>query len=491
MFIPSGRLGCISNIASGETWSSETLSKQIQARAAGLRNNGIGPGKRVMLLHGGTPAFFSDLFAIWQLGACAICANPSITDSEVANLVSFASPVLLVNPDATQRANVDCCQIQSEDLVVSGRSERGASSESSSLDDDALILFTSGTTGTPKGVVHSFRSLLARIELNLAYMSIHDMENSLCVLPTHFGHGLIGNCLTPILAGQHLILVNGPLAHIAGRFGDILDKNAVTFFSSVPSFWKLVLKMSQPPQSNNLRRIHVGSAPLSAQQWQEIIDWAGISSVLNMYGITETANWIAGAKPDVQHCQTGDIGHVWGGAVAVLADDGQIKPQGEGEILIQSPSIMTGYFQRPELTSRVLKNGWFYTGDIGFIRADGRISLSGRQKHEINKGGIKIMPEDIDVLLERHEHVDEACAFSIPDELLGEVVGVAVVEKNGENINLGELKTWCRSNLTAEKVPDRWFLVNEIPKTDRGKINRMNVAEICQDLSVSNVEDSL
>jgi len=140
---------------------------------------------------------------------------------------------------------------------------------------------------------------------------------------------------------------------------------------------------------------------------------------------------------------------------------------------------MTGYFRRKDLTDQAIRNGWFHTGDIGQVCQDGRIFLTGRQKYEINKGGMKVMPEDIDELLERHDLIDEACAFSVPDDIAGETVGVAITTRSGQRVDLNELKIWCRAHLAGEKVPDHWFQLDAIPKTDRGKINRSNVAAHC------------
>jgi acyl-CoA synthetase (AMP-forming)/AMP-acid ligase II len=260
------------------------------------------------------------------------------------------------------------------------------------------------------------------------------------------------------------------------QLGAIIDSYHITFMSSVPALWKLALKMSKPPTVATLRRVHVGSAPLSADLWSKIIAWSGTDNVVNMYGITETANWIGGASATEFEPQDGLVGRIWGGQAGVRGADGTIRGQGEGEILIQGPSLMAGYFGQENMSTEALQDGWFHTGDIGRIE-DGVVRLTGREKDEINRAGLKVHPEDIDILLERHPDVVEACAFGAPDQIAGEIVCVAVVLAS--DLKLEDLQLWCAQRLVREKNPEKWFVVDAIPKTDRGKTNRNNVAKVC------------
>ncbi len=404
-----------------------------------------------------------------------MCLNPASTDSEVENIVTFTQAKLVLICAAMADSN----DLPAPVVCAETSNDADVDPAGANLDDDALMLFTSGTTGTPKGVLHTFRSLLARLSLNQKFIGDDILQKTLGVLPTHFGHGLIGNCLTPIMAGKHLFLGPTTSVQTVAKLGELIDENEISFMSSVPSYWKLVLKVAKAPGKGSLRRVQVGSAPLSADLWQKIMTWAGTDDVVNMYGITETANWLGGASAADGGPGDGRIGRMWGGSAAVLREDGAITAEGTGEILVQSPSIMKEYFQRPELTAPVLQNGWFHTGDIGRIDPSGEMWLTGRAKYEINRGGMKVHPEDIDILLERHADVQEACAFAIPDEAIGEVIGVAVCLTEGAPAEISGLKAWCRERLVKEKNPDRWYLVDEIPKTDRGKINRDTVADVC------------
>ena len=470
-------LGSITDWRSGDTWEAGQVHAQAAGMAATLAEHGIGPGNRVVMWHGGDGRFFADLFAIWQRGACAICLNPNTTVAELRTIVDFVEPAAMIDRTADRiPTDIGIASIASESIEPSsGRLSAGGGG----LDDDALILFTSGTTGTPKGVLHTFRSLLTRVALNQANIARDERARTLCVLPTHFGHGLIGNCLTALLDGQDLVLAPGTNLDVTAELGAIIDEHAITFMSSVPTLWKHVTANAKPPANNTLKRVHVGSAPLSADLWQAVGDWSGIDRVLNMYGITETANWLAGASLEAGTPVDGLIGSMWGGSIAVLDDEGNVSSQGEGELLVQSPSLMKGYFRLPEKTSEVLRDGWFYTGDIGHIDEAGIARLTGRERYQINRGGLKVHPEDIDLLLERHETVGEACAFAVPHETDGETIGVALALQPGAEFDERGIRRWCSERLSREKIPVRWFVVDTIPKTDRGKINRDVVAAHC------------
>ena len=285
--------------------------------------------------------------------------------------------------------------------------------------------------------------------------------------------------LTPLLAGSTVHLWPAPDTVELRGFGDYLDRNGIGFMSSVPSFWKLALRFAAPP-ARRLARVHVGSAPLARSHWEDIAGFAGTRNVFNMLGMTETANWIAGGALDDRGAADGYVGKPWGGELAVLRNDGVIAPEGRGEVLVRSPSIMLGYWQRPDLDADAFIGGWFRTGDIGELASDGRLTLVGRIKTEINRGGIKVQAEEIDLLLERHPDIVEACAFGMPDPIAGELVAAAVVLKPGAAFDPEAIKAWCRTMARPDAVPSRLFALDAIPRNERGKLVRADIHRLVE-----------
>jgi oxalate---CoA ligase len=472
MMISLRECGSIRDIGLGICWDSVSFAQQVSRRAALLSKMNIGRHSLVGILHNGTAHFFADLFATWTVGATVACLDSHLTDAELEIITGFAKPaVLLVNRN-TRTIKLSTTVAE---LDTSSATDLNITSDFHP-DDRALVLFTSGTTGNPKGVVLTFRALLARISANVGVIGKAALGRTLVALPTHFGHGLIGNSLTPFMNGGEIVL--HPLGtSLASNLGRIIDDHGITFMSSVPALWHLAKSHSRPPTQRSLLRVHVGSAPLSEQLWLEVAAWSA-AEVVNCYGLTETANWIAGASSKVDGIAEGLMGRSWGSTIAVMDDGGNIQPIGQGEIVVQTPGLMTGYLNRPDLTSVAIRDGWFHTGDRGSVDATGRVWLTGRIKDEINRGGMKIQPAEIDTLLERHPAIAEACTFGIADPVSGQAVATLVRLVKGATATPESLQAWCRERLRQAAIPERWFVVDDIPRNARGKVNRDEVRRV-------------
>jgi acyl-CoA synthetase (AMP-forming)/AMP-acid ligase II len=360
------------------------------------------------------------------------------------------------------------------------------------LDDDALILFTSGTTGQPKGVVHTHRSLRARWMALRQSLDLAAFRRTLCLLPTHFGHGLICNSLFPWLFGQDLHILPPFRPDLLAQLGPLIDRHSITCLSSVPSVWRLALKTARPPAAGTLQRVLCGSAPLSAGLWRSIQQWTGTRHVLNAYGITETGSWLAGTTLEDFEPEDGLVGEAWGGVIRILKTRETDPPPGPGQecgagesgyVWVNTPALMRGYLDREDLTDQVVSHGWFMTGDIGLLDERGHLYLRGREREEINKGGMKIYPGDIDAVAERFAGTRDVCSFAYADPLHGEDVGIAVVLERADDDTLLDLQEWCARHLAQHQLPRRWYLLAEIPRSSRGKVNRESVAQHCAQAS--------
>jgi acyl-CoA synthetase (AMP-forming)/AMP-acid ligase II len=472
MLFPLEQVGAINDLALSRCWDAAALRAEVARRAARLSAHGVGRHSTVAIVHSGSMFFFADLFATWQVGATAACLDPALTIPELRNLLAFMRPAAMLT---SSKPIIADATVPAWDLGVPMPVEENRGALGFELEDPALILFTSGTTGNPKGVVLSFQALLTRLRNNSRVIGADNLANSLVTLPLYFGHGLIGNALTPLMAGGTIVLpVRDQLAQNLGR---IIDQHSISFLSSVPALWQVALRASRAPQGRSLLRVHVGSAPLYANLWQEIATWSR-AQVWNCYGMTETANWFSGASHSNDGIEPGSVGSPWDGEAAVRNETGEISGEGEGEILLRSPSLMLGYLNRPDLTAGVHVDGWYKTGDRGSIDSNGQIRLVGRLKEEINRAGFKVQPAEVDQLLESHSAVAEACVFGITDHIAGEIVAVAIRLNQGATETSESLRLWCRKRMRREAVPERWFMVDEIPRTKMGKLSRQLVRRV-------------
>jgi len=480
----------------GRAWSSREIVARVFARMQRLQSEGLGHGDRVFVLYGNKLEFFVDVLAAWHSGASLVPIDGRLTSFEIENLARAVLPrLLLVDSSAGAAAlaglaalDVKVLDTMAWDDAGDGHPATGHIRSQAHMDDEALILFTSGSTGVPKGVVHTHRSLRARWMALRDILGVDAFRRTLCLLPTHFGHGLICNSLFPWLAGQDLFIAPPFSTECLMRLGRLVDEHKITFLSSVPSMWGLALKASKPPVAGTLRRVHCGSAPLSGHLWRQIQEWAGTREVFNAYGITETGSWVAGTSVGEFEPEDGLIGVPWGAVIKILKSAephapfdlaAQCNSSEAGYIWINTPALMQGYYRQPELTAQVISGGWFYTGDIGLVDERGWLYLKGREREEINKGGTKIYPADIDAVVERFEMTKEVCAFATADSLYGQNVAMAVVLKDENSATIRVLHDWMKRHLAEFKMPVRWYTVDALPRNSRGKISRKEVEEYC------------
>ena len=495
----SHRVGSLIEPLTGRRWDPDDINVEVTRRLAAYANLGLRTGDVVFIHHGNCLEFFADLVAVWQLGGCVVPIDPRLTAFEVGNLATVAGPrfsLWIDTPDPSVVPSLEALATRIVDtrevLSRSGVPDAPPADSRLSLDGLATIMFTSGTTGDPKGVVHTHRGLRARWMSLRQAVGTERYRKTLLLLPTHFGHGLVCNALFPWLSGCDLFVLPPFRPDIVTQLGSLVDEHGITFLSSVPAVWRLALRTARPPTRGTLERVSCGSAPLSAAMWQQVQSWTGAREVWNAYGITETASWLCGTSQPGLTPADGLVGIGWGSTLAVLrspeanprpAFDEVCAPGEPGYVWVNTPALMQGYFRRDDLTRKVVADGWFFTGDIGVMTDEGHLVLRGRERDEINKGGMKVFPADIDAVLDTAEGVNDVCAFAYEgDPVYGENIGVAIVMPDATDVRLLAMYRHAGERLAKHQMPVRWYLVEALPRTARGKINRELIGTHCASL---------
>jgi acyl-CoA synthetase (AMP-forming)/AMP-acid ligase II len=487
-------VGAIAEPLSGRRWESAEAQWQIGARAEAWRRAGMRSGDRVLLGYSNRLEALADVVALWSLGVCVCPVSPHLTAFEVLKLAEAASPRFMLafgNLDQSLHAALTAAGVTVLDgSAVELRADTGPL-PALRLDDDALVLFTSGTTSHPKGVVLTHRAVRARWLSVRQKLGVTRFRRALCFLPTYLVHGLVLNSLYPWLSGLELFLLPPVQPDALLHLGSILDEHEITYFSSVPAAWRLILRAASPPVKGTASTVFCTSAPLSQQLWCDIRRWTGTEEVFNTYGLTETCGSTLGTTFPGAQPEDGLVGVPWDAMVRIMpgADPEHAPgvaapcPAGEvGHIWLSTSALMRGYLGRDDLTAGAISNGWLVTGDLGLLDARDRLYLRGRVRDEINRGGIKVYPTDIDTVAERFPGVTEACCFACDDRAYGQNVALAVVLSNPDPASLRELHGWLQRHLAEYQMPVRWHLLDAIPRTPQGKTSRSLVADRCAGL---------
>lgn len=468
--------------------SASECAELARRRARALTGLGVGAGDRVLVHYGNTIDFFVDLLAVWSVGGCAVPLDPRLSALELRAIGGAARASLSLWEGAAPPAADALRDVGTRVLDAAAIREERQACEGTAvpLDADALILFTSGTTGIPKGVVHTHRGLQTRWRAQRARSGEGTLLRTLCLLPTNFAWGLAGNALYAWLGGNALYLAPAFRSDVLLRSAEICDRHSITYFPTVPSMWRTLVRMAAPPSRGTLQRIACGSGPLPASLWSEVRRWSGVADVTNVYSMSEcgaiASHSIADGAPE-----EGLVGAPFDGVEiriarigADVADQDARCPTGEsGAVWVRTPTLMRGYFQRDDLTAEVVREGWFRTGDVGAVDDRGRLHLRGRDKDMINVGGVKVYPADVDGVVEKSGTVLDVCTFPMPDALQGEQVAIAVVLDPARDATLDEVYRWTLSHVAPFQLPKRWYVLDALPRTGPGKLNRKAVADAC------------
>ncbi len=349
-------------------------------------------------------------------------------------------------------------------------------------DDDAALLYTGGTTGVSKGAVLTHANLSSIIQQFAAWfpdINCGDEERLLGVYPIFHSAGYSVSQNIIIYMGWSVVLVPKPEPEI---IIDMIKKFKPTFLPGVPTIFMGLLKHKafREMDLSGVKGYFGGAAPLSAATLNELKELHG-AIINDVYGATENSA-LATCTPWKGRVKIGTVGVPLPNTDMKIVDletgETEMPPGEPGEICLKGPQIMKGYYNKPEETARVLKDGWLHMGDIGIMDEDGYLSIVDRTKDMIIASGFNIYPKEIDEVLLLHPKVEEACTIGVPDEYRGETVKAWIVIKSGQALDEKELTDYCKDKLTAYKVPKSFRFVEELPKSAIGKLMRREVRRL-------------
>jgi acyl-CoA synthetase (AMP-forming)/AMP-acid ligase II len=468
---------------SGIRISYKGLREQVTTMADSLAAAGIGRGDRVATcMPNGLPAIVTFLAA--TIAGTAAPLNPGYRRDEFSfYLEDTAAKLLLCPPDGAEdarhaaegRVPVYSVDMDEKGFVrLLGVPGNRRTAQAPTADDVALVLHTSGSTGRPKRVPIRHGNVGASARNIAATYELAPSDVTMCVMPLFHVHGLVASVLSTFLSGGTVVV---PAKFSPLSFWRFVRDTDATWYSAVPTIHQLLLTRAggdRPEGAEHLRFIRSCSAALPPEMMEKIERTFG-APVLEAYGMTEATHQMCSNPQPPSARKAGSVGPGTGVQVNIMDEAGNLLPQGQrGEVVIKGPNVVKEYENNPEANAKSFTNGWFRTGDQGYLDEDSYLVLTGRIKELINRGGEKIAPREIDEVLLAHPSVAEAVAFGVPHATWGEEVAAAVVLRTPEKESA--ILAHCREKLSDFKCPKRVYIVEKIPRTATGKIQRGAVA---------------
>jgi len=465
------------------------LKEQVTSTAATLTARGVTQGDAVGIVLPNGPEMASAFLSV-ACSATAAPLNPNYTADEFAFYLTDleAKAVIVmdgVDTPARDVARAECMavlEIQVADGAPAGRFTIEGQSDGvapqSSADDTALVLHTSGTTSRPKIVPLSQRNVSASAQHIRDTLALTSGDRCLNIMPLFHIHGLIAVIMASTAAGASVYCTPG---FNAMKVFSWMETAEPTWYSAVPTMHQAILaraaRNTEIIERLGLRFVRSSSASLPPQVMAELEDTFGCP-VIEAYGMTEAAHQMASNPLPPAGRKAGSVGLAAGPEVAIMNEDGALLERGaKGEVVIRGPNVTAGYRNNEKANAEAFTGGWFRTGDQGVIDADGYLTITGRLKEIINRGGEKVSPREVDDVLMDHPAVAQVVTFALPHDKLGEEVAAAIVLKDGETAEPKEIASFASERLAAFKVPRKLVIIDEIPKGATGKLQRIGLAE--------------
>ncbi len=460
----------------GDPWTYGDLQQRSAAFAGAVAAAGIVPGDRVLLSAPSVPEFAAAYFALHAAGAAVVTVNTMATKPEIEYVIADAECKLVVvwhevgsaPADAAAAQGVPCWTLEPDAAISAG--DPLTDLHDAALEDTATILYTSGTTGRPKGAQLTTGNVVAcaRIFSDVLEVTPDDRFGTGLPLFHVFGQAVVMG--TTIRAGASLSLLS---PFTPGAMLEMLRRDELTLMAGVPTMWNAMLHAAGdfgPEDFTSLRLAASGGASLPAEVMRAFTDRFGCL-ILEGYGLTETTG-AATFNGIHRERKTGAVGIALPECqVEIRGEDGKPVPTGEvGEVYVTGSVIMKGYYNRPEATAEALVDGWLRSGDLGTMDEDGDVRIVDRLKDLIIRGGYNVYPREVEEVLYEHPDIVEVAVIGVPDDHLGEEIAAVIAPREGAQIDPVALKAWTKERLSAYKVPRLVQLVDALPKGPTGKV---------------------
>ena len=476
---------------SGMSMSFAELQRASRRLAGYLNGQGIRQGEKVaFFMHNGYQACRLFIGAMYG-GFCVTPINLLAQSSQLEYVLEHCDArIVFVAPDQMARieaalANVGReirivpCDVDAQEFITGTDADGMDDLPAVGEDDDALLMYTSGTTGRPKGVVLTHRAVVSGGQFVSAAHQLGPGDRVMASLPIYHINAQIVTATSPLMHGGSLVL---PHRFSVTQFWELVARYRCTWINVVPTIISYLLNGPDPAARGldigGVRFCRSASAPLAPSQHRAFEEKFKIG-VIETMGLTETAAPCFTNPLDPAGRKIGSPGRAYGNEARIADPQGRTLPPHEtGEIMVRGPNVMKGYYKDPEESARAITaDGWLHTGDLGYLDEDGFVFVTGRIKELIIKGGENIAPREIDEALLKHPSILEAAAAGMPDPHYGQEIMACVVLKPGQQCSEAELREFCLPLLGKYKTPKIIRFLGELPKGPSGKVQRLKLLE--------------